>query len=349
MPKKIKKRSKKKDHEELPDQGALLVAPAEESAGTEDAQFEEAETFGDIMVDIPDHERDKFQEASYKAANWVEDNRPAAIGLFLALCLIPVLAYAAYHYMEQQEVEASATVSQSLKLYQNPVAGSEAMKFFEQNDKFEAPKTVYPSEKEKWSTIYDQASKSLAAAKGKDLEAAATYMLAAAAYQTGKYKEAVGLYQDVLGRSEGKPIAPVATLSLAMSQAGGGMWTRRWRHLRSSRPLTRPTPRWRCTTPGGCWSLQERSKRPRMPTTSCLRATRRQPTKVTSSAESPRCDRKSVRHHTLSPSLVSPHACLDVPRRRPSRSPVPAPSSWPLRMLVGVRSWGRGRGRGGGQ
>ncbi len=218
MPKKIKKRSKKRDEdEEILDESGQV-----DQDGPDVLPAEGQEDFGEMVVDIPEHERDAFQMASARAASWIEDNRPVAIGVFAAVLLIPFAIYGAVYFSGQQEAKASAEVSEALVTYSRPVEGSASMQLFEQNDKLDKPETVFETNEARWQAVYDQANEALSAQGKGDLGVAARYSKAGAAYQLGKYDEAVSLYEEVLADKRGASLHLFATLSLAMSQAGQG-------------------------------------------------------------------------------------------------------------------------------
>lgn len=235
MPKKIKKRSKKNKDEEVVEEDGVLDASFDDDDDIPDAAFDggdeeggvpavydEVETFGDIAVAIPEHERDAFQEASVQAAAWIEENRPAAMGIFFAILLVPFGVYAAVHFSNQSEIEASKEVSESIRMYQYPIEGSPEMQVIEQNDKIKKPETVYPTRDAKWEAIYKEADGALAKHSQGDLSVAAKYAKAGAAYNLGKYDEAIPLYEEVLADARGESLHVFARLGLAMAQAGKG-------------------------------------------------------------------------------------------------------------------------------
>lgn len=214
MPKKIKKRSKKKDDEEVVEPEAELVKEPEVP--------EEVETFGDLVVDIPQQERDAFQEASFKAASWIEENRPAAMGIFFVVLLLPFGIYAAFYYQGQQEVEASVDVSQAIQMYQHPIEGSREMELIEQNERIKKPETVYESREAKWQAIYDKAAAAATNHGEGPLSVSARYAKAGAAYHLGKYDEAAALYKELLAEERAEDLHVFARFGLAMAQAGQG-------------------------------------------------------------------------------------------------------------------------------
>lgn len=234
MPKKIKKRTKKSE-EELEQSGEGLVEGGAQSEGEagpvlldEDGmpirqeEYDEVANFGDIVVNIPEHERDAFEKLSHDTANWIERNRPIAIGLFLVVLAAPLLVYFGMEQYQKSLVEKSNDVTAAIEAYQYPVADSPMMKFFEQNDKFKKPETVYETNEAKWTAVYDQANKALQAHESDALGVSARYTKAGAAYQLGKYDEAISLYQAVLQDERGNSLHLFARLGLAMSQAGKG-------------------------------------------------------------------------------------------------------------------------------
>ena len=226
MPKKIKKRAKRKDEE---------ILPSEEEGGQEilvtrvdnpndptilPAEDDQAE-LGDLVVNIPEHERDAFQEVSHKAANWVDDNRPMALALFVAALCVPLAIFGGYYALQQGEVEDQIVVSQAIELASTPVEGSPELQLFEQNEDFQKPEGVFASRQAKWEAVYAQASKALTEHSSGDLAIAARYAKAGAAYQLGKYDEAIELYNALLKDGSG-PLAPFSRLNLALAQAGKG-------------------------------------------------------------------------------------------------------------------------------
>ena len=220
MPKKIKKRSKKS--EEVVEAQQDLVLRDEEGLPISDEEMDEVANFGEMVVDIPEHERDAFQEINYKAANWIEGNRPMAIGLFAVLVLLPFIGYGAWYMYQQQQVDASAQVSQALQAYRYPVKDSPQMQLFEQNDELKKPPIIYESNTQKWEAVYKSADAALKNHEGGDLGVSAAYSKASAAYQLGKYEEAVGLYKRVIKDERAASLKPFATLAMAMSLAGKG-------------------------------------------------------------------------------------------------------------------------------
>ena len=216
MPKKIKKRSKKQEEELIDDEIVEEEDPEALAVYDEDAGL------GDMVVAIPEHERDAFQMASARAADWIEGNRPIAIGIFFAVVALPFIAYGIYEYSKRQEADASAVVSEAITVYSRPVEGSPSMQLFEQNEKLKKPEIVYATHAERWQAVYDEASQGLSTHKDGPLSVAARYSKASAAYHLGKYAEAVDLYNAVLSDERGSSMRPFATLGLAMSQAGAG-------------------------------------------------------------------------------------------------------------------------------
>lgn len=226
MPKKIKKRSKKKD-EELLDQEEVAEGSGLEDEeglllGEDGEEMDEVAHFGDMLVDIPEHERDAFQEINYQAANWIEDNRTAAMGIFFAIVLLPFGIYGAWYANQQSQIEDSMAVSAAMDAYRFPVKDSPQMQIFEQNDDLKKPKTIYDSRQAKWEAVYKKADEGLKKHSQGDLAVTAQLSKASAAYQLGKYDEAVGLYEKVISDKRAEALRPFATLAMAMSQAGKG-------------------------------------------------------------------------------------------------------------------------------
>ena len=232
MAKKIKKRSKKSPEEEA-EQQALVPAQRSpelldaDGAPRGDASVEQVkvydevvDNFGDMVVNIPEHERDTFEKLSHGTANWIERNRPLAIALVVLVLAAPLLIYFAVVQVERAAIEDSNQVTEAIEAYQYPVEGSSMMQLFEQNDKFARPETVYPTLEAKWQAVYQESDEALKAHGASDLGVAARYTKAGAAYQLGKYEEAASLYSEVLGDERGSALHLFATLGLAMSQAG---------------------------------------------------------------------------------------------------------------------------------
>jgi predicted negative regulator of RcsB-dependent stress response len=222
MPKKIKKRSKKKDEEVLDQEEVGTESEGEEGLGFDGEEMDEVAGFGDMLVDIPEHERDTFQEINYQAANWIEENRTAAMGIFFAVVLLPFGIYGAYYANQQSQVSDSMEVSAAMDAYRFPVKDSPQMQIFEQNDDLKKPKTIYDSRQAKWDAVYKKADEGLKAHSQGDLAVTAQLSKAAAAYQLGKYDEAVSLYEKVISDKRAESLRPFATLAMAMSQAGKG-------------------------------------------------------------------------------------------------------------------------------
>lgn len=220
MPKKIKKRTKKSEDLELQEGQGELVD--DEEVGEEGEEYDEVANFGDIVVNIPEHERDAFEEMSHTTANWIERNRPIAMGIFFVLLAAPLLVYFGMHQMELSQIAKSQDVTEAIEAYQYPVENSPMMKFFEQNEKFARPTTVYPTEQAKWEAIYAKSDAALKNHASNDLGVSARYAKAGAAYHLGKFDEAIALYKEVLADKRGESLHLFATLGLAMSQAGKG-------------------------------------------------------------------------------------------------------------------------------
>jgi len=219
MPRKIKKRSKKNNEEELEEQVEVVDAEGDSDEGE---LPDEVANFGDIVVDIPEYERDAFEEFSANAATWVESNRPQALGLMVLVLLIPFGIFAFVNYRDVQADAASFDAAQPLVAYQFPVEGEPILKVFEQDDKIKKPKTIYPDSDAKWNAVYKAADDADKAHGGDSLGTSVKFSKAAAAYHLGKFEEAVTLYEKVLADKDSEPLHVFATLGLAMSQAGKG-------------------------------------------------------------------------------------------------------------------------------
>lgn len=229
MPKKIKKRTKKTEEElevTSPEGGEAGEASPqlfdEDGMPIRQEEYDEVANFGDMVVAIPEHERDAFEKVSHETANWIERNRPIAIGLFFLVLAAPLIVYGIWYQVQQAEVGESNDVTEAIEAYQYPVKDSPMMKFFEQNDKFTKPDTIYATTEAKWQAVYKEADEALKAHPSDDLGVSARYTKAGAAYQLGKYDEAIALYNEVLGDERGDALHLFATLGLAMSQAGKG-------------------------------------------------------------------------------------------------------------------------------
>lgn len=217
MPRKIKKRSKKNNEEELEEQVEVVDADSDE-----EELADEVANFGDIVVDIPEYERDAFEELSANAATWVESNRPQALSMLVLVLLIPFGIFAFVNYRDVQADAASKDAAQPLVAYQYPVEGEPILKVFEQDDKIKKPKTIYPDMDTKWNAVYKAADDADKAHGGDSLGISVKFSKAAAAYHLGKFEEAVTLYEKVLADKQSEPLHVFATLGLAMSQAGKG-------------------------------------------------------------------------------------------------------------------------------
>ncbi len=230
MPKKIKKRTKKTEEElesldQAPEGGEEEEGPVlldEDGMPIRQEEYDEVANFGDIVVDIPEHERDAFEKLSHDTANWIEKNRPIAMGLFFLVLAAPLLVYFGYEQVKASQVGKSNDVTAAIEAYQYPVENSPMMKFFEQNEKFKKPTVVYKTSEEKWNAVYTDADKALKTHASDDLGVSARYAKAGAAYHLGKYDEAISLYQEVLKDERGDALHLFASLGLAMSQAGKG-------------------------------------------------------------------------------------------------------------------------------
>ncbi len=217
MPKKIKKRSKRQEEEEVVD-----VELAEgEGEDFFDDEGEGPEHFGDQIVDIPEAERDAFQKASFNAANWVEKNLKT-VGIVVALAIaIPVGAYAFHQASEASKTSASEVANGIFTGYQSPIKGSPAYEMIEANDKLQMPKTVYPTTEAKWAAISAAADKTLSSHPDQ-LGTVAQLSKGAAALRLEKWDDAIKAYEAALGAKDIADMKPFALLGVAQANVGAG-------------------------------------------------------------------------------------------------------------------------------
>ncbi len=217
MPKKIKKRSKRQEEEEVVE---VELAEGEGADFFSDEDFE-PENLGEAIVDIPEAERDAFQKVSFDAANWVEKNIKT-VGIVAALAIaIPVGGYAFYQASEASKTSASSVANVIFDGYQSPVVGSPSHKMIESNDKLKMPKVVYPTTEAKWTAIYKSAEDTLA--KHPDqLGVVANLSKGAAALRLAKWDDALSSYQAALDAEEISSMKPFALLGVAQANVGAG-------------------------------------------------------------------------------------------------------------------------------
>lgn len=214
MAKKIKKRSKRRDEE--PEDAEIVE---EEGEGFEDEDEEEL-GLGESLVEVPEDERDRFEDGMIRSLDWAERNRAAFIGLAVVAVVAPFLIFAGLQVMEQSAMSKSAAATPLFQAYNTPVAGSGEIEQYEKGkplEKFKKPAKTHATPEAKWQSIYDAASK----AEGTQaVSQAAQISKAAAAYQLGKFEEAATLYQGL--RKTEAPIKPFILFALAQSLQGKG-------------------------------------------------------------------------------------------------------------------------------
>ena len=217
MPKKIKKRSKRQEEEEVVD-----VELAEgEGEDFFDGDEDSPEHYGDQIVDVPESERDAFQKASFDAANWVEKNLQT-VGIVLALAIaIPLGGYAYFQASEASKTSASEVANGIFNGYQAPIKGSPAYDMIEANDKLQMPKTVYPTAEAKWAAISAAADKTLSEHPAQ-LGTVAQLSKGASALRLQKWDDAIKAYEAALGAKDIADMKPFALLGVAQANVGAG-------------------------------------------------------------------------------------------------------------------------------
>jgi tetratricopeptide (TPR) repeat protein len=219
MPKKIKKRSKRQEEEEVVD--VELAEGEGEDFFDAEGEGDAPEHFGEQIVDVPESERDAFQKASFDAANWVEKNlKTVGIGLALAIA-IPVGAYAFHQANEAAKTSASEVANGIFTGYQAPIKGSPAYEMIESNDKLQMPKTVYPTTQAKWAAIEKAADETLSEHPDQ-LGTVARLSKGAAALRLEKWDDALEAYEGALAAKDIADMKPFALLGVAQANAGAG-------------------------------------------------------------------------------------------------------------------------------
>lgn len=213
MAKKIKKRSKRRDEEP---EDAEIVS---EETDLEDEEDEDV-GFGEALVEVPEDERDRFEDGTIRALDWAERNQGMFAVLAIAAIAVPFLVFAGLQVMESSAMSKSEAATPVFTSYNTPVLGSEELDQYEKGaplEKFKRPTKSHASLEAKWQAVYDASNK---ASGTEAVSQAAKLSKAASAYQLGKFDEAVTLYQDL--RKSDAPIKPFVLFGLGQSLQGKG-------------------------------------------------------------------------------------------------------------------------------
>ncbi|MBA2661831.1 MAG: tetratricopeptide repeat protein [Bradymonadaceae bacterium] len=176
----------------------------------------------DLSVNFPTEDADAFEAATIKTAVWVEDNRNTVIGGFVAIVLAAIGVFAGVQYVQSSQVTASTSLSQALASYEVLVEGSAELEQIKASEDIKAPTVTFESEQIKWQTIYDQSTATLAEHNSGAIASTAQLTKAAAAFNLGKFDEAITLYSGYVNDPSSKDIKPFAYFGLANSYAAKG-------------------------------------------------------------------------------------------------------------------------------
>lgn len=244
MSKKIKKRSKKKDEEELLEaQGPAAEPKLEdyvdandpamefgdpttwENAGEDDIEVAPLPVDEDGEIDQAALEEltasDQLDLASARVADFVEKNLKLIAAALTIAAIAPIVFAIGKEVKQGMDVSSAEKISPAFEQYMRPVENSPELQFFEFNKDFAKPQT-YASSQVKWETLDKQAAESLKSGPSTGVTATSKLIKAAAALRLEKWDDAISAYGELATKSPSKAIAPIVKLGLAQAYTGKG-------------------------------------------------------------------------------------------------------------------------------
>ena len=173
-------------------------------------------------ADVEPADADPFMRGSMQTISWFAENQNLVLGGIAVVIIAGIVGYFARSMMRQQAIDASSGVSSALTAFEVPVKGSPAYQAMTSSENVAAPEETFENQKERWTAVYEGASKTLDNHEGSEVAQLARVTKAAAAARLGKYDESLKLYQAYLdGKHDEKPSA---YFGLAVAQAEKGQY-----------------------------------------------------------------------------------------------------------------------------
>lgn len=220
MAKKIKKRSKRRDEE--PQEADIEEVDADDDEGNFNEKGE-AQGLANALIDVPENERDAFEDSTIRALNWIERNREAFFGLAVLAFIAPFAIYMGVLFLENSAIDASSEFNPSMEAYRQFVADGPELENYGKGkalEKHTKPTKTFATPKDKWQALYDASAK--VDKKVSKVATPAKLAQAAAANRLGKYDEAIHMYQDLQKDSAAASLDSFILFGLAQAQIGKG-------------------------------------------------------------------------------------------------------------------------------
>ncbi|MEM1347466.1 MAG: tetratricopeptide repeat protein [Myxococcota bacterium] len=207
MPKKIKKRTKRKDEE----------AAEELEDDVLDASFYDEDAEDTPPLVVPTADSDALGDAGIVAQNYVEKNLPTILGVLTVGALVAIAVVVGQSVLEAQAVAAADSVTPVFQAYGASYEGDPQLKALRAREGFKDPKTIYASPEAKWKAVDEAAdtAKPSVALPGKLANAAAALHL-------GKFEDAASLYDEALADPKIGHLEPFAVYGKSVALAGKG-------------------------------------------------------------------------------------------------------------------------------
>lgn len=244
MAKKIKKRTKRKDEEEvlLEEQEQSQEPRLEdyvdvndpamefgdpttwENAGEDDIEVapipvdEEGEIDEEALYELT--ATDQAEMAQARVLDWFDKNIRLVAGLLVVAAVAPIIYVVAMELKQKSDESTSAVVSKAFSMYAKPVEGSPTAKFFETQKDYKKP-AMYDSQDAKWNAISKEASQAAGQSSG-GAQMTAKMVEAAAAMRIKKFDDAIKIYGEIKTNAPSEPLKTIATLGLAQAHTAKG-------------------------------------------------------------------------------------------------------------------------------
>lgn len=167
-------------------------------------------------------ETDPFLRSSTKTISWFSENQNVVLGGVVAVVVAAIGIYFGYNYMQQQQVTASAAVSDSIAAFEKPVKGSPVIDNVTQQTDIESLDSTFDSLEQKWQAVFDEASAALEKYGDDEVGQQARLMKASAAIRLEKYDEAIKAYQAYLEGPHPEENVSIVHYGLAVAHGSKG-------------------------------------------------------------------------------------------------------------------------------